>query len=466
VDGSGLRQLTDGPYHDVAPVYLGDGRLAFSSTRLGLRDEYHGYPSTGLAVSKGDGSDINVIGFNFGGDRDPSVLPDGRIVFARLDVFYSRLKAEVTVQSVYPDGTKNDVLYGPDRRAYWRDVHAKNAAWWMRGSYDGTQGHRNRVVRMSQPQGLSHGRIVCATSGGLVVVGPGKMRERLIPHDRLYAVTSPFPLNDETLVCAATVKRFNIDGVVIDAGTPEFWPLEKGAELFRSAIDIDHGLYTMDIESGEMTLLYNDPETADFEARPLVARRRPSTPAEGQLTHSSTYTAKLICTSALNSREERVANRGKLVRVIEGQAVVSRHETQNSLHGTDDNRWKNHAGTHARVLGTVPLAADGSFYLEVPADRLLHLQVLDSDRRVLGNQTFWMYARPGETRSCIGCHETPDISNAPPAMPLALLDEPFQALPRGDEFSYRAKSWLKGVLPDEAEDRNRMVRAVNLIGRN
>jgi hypothetical protein len=225
-------------------------------------------------------------------------------------------------------------------------------------------------------------------------------------------------------------------------------------------------LYTMDIESGEMTLLYNDPETADFEARPLVARRRPSTPAEGQLTHSSTYTAKLICTSALNSREERVANRGKLVRVIEGQAVVSRHETQNSLHGTDDNRWKNHAGTHARVLGTVPLAADGSFYLEVPADRLLHLQVLDSDRRVLGNQTFWMYARPGETRSCIGCHETPDISNAPPAMPLALLDEPFQALPRGDEFSYRAKSWLKGVLPDEAEDRNRMVRAVNLIGRN
>jgi len=34
----------------------------------------------------------------------------------------------------------------------------------------------------------------------------------------------------------------------------------------------------------------------------------------------------------------------------------------------------------------VPLASDGSLYLQVPADRLLHLQVLDSDRRVVGNQ--------------------------------------------------------------------------------
>ena len=57
------------------------------------------------------------------------------------------------------------------------------------------------------------------------------------------------------------------------------------------------------------------------------------------------------------------------------------------------------------MLGTVPLAADGSFYAEVPADRLMHFQVLDSDRRVLGNQLTWIQPRPGETRSCVGCHE-------------------------------------------------------------
>ncbi len=178
------------------------------------------------------------------------------------------------------------------------------------------------------------------------------------------------------------------------------------------------------------------------------------------------YTAKLFCASATNSRHPRVRSRGKLLRVIEGQTFVSRHETQTSQQASSSNRWKNHTGTHARVLGTVPLAADGSFFVEVPADRLLQLQVLDSDRRVLGNQTFWMYARPGQTRSCGGCHQKPDITLAPTPSARALRAPPLQVLPTGGEFSYRAKMWLKGVLPDEAEDRTRTVRAVSLIGRN
>jgi hypothetical protein len=102
----------------------------------------------------------------------------------------------------------------------------------------------------------------------------------------------------------------------------------------------------------------------------------------------------------------RVRSRGKLVRLIEGRPFVARHETQQNRKSV---LWKNHGGTNARVLGTIPLAADGSFFMEVPADRLLQLQVLDSDRRVLGNQLFWMYARPGETRSGsrAGCLTSP-----------------------------------------------------------
>ena len=36
-----------------------------------------------------------------------------------------------------------------------------------------------------------------------------------------------------------------------------------------------------------------------------------------------------------------------------------------------------------RVLGIVPLAADGSFHVTVPADRLLHCQILDSSSSTL-----------------------------------------------------------------------------------
>jgi hypothetical protein len=212
-----------------------------------------------------------------------------------------------------------------------------------------------------------------------------------------------------------------------------------------------------------MTLVYNDPETADFEARPIVARKRPAVLPENPAVRSDSFTARLVCSSARVSRIPRVTSRGKLVRIIEGRPVVSRHETQQNR---PTNRWKNHGGTFARVLGTAPLAADGSFHVEVPADRLIQLQVLDADRRVLGNQVFWMYARPGETRSCVGCHERRDAAQRtghvfPPTAKVA----PIGMLPSGREFSYRAKSWIKGYLPDEVEERTRTVRAVNLLGR-
>jgi hypothetical protein len=115
--------------------------------------------------------------------------------------------------------------------------------------------------------------------------------------------------------------------------------------------------------------------------------------------------------------------------------------------------------------GVAPLAADGSFYVELPADRLVHLQVLDSDRRVVGNQLTWIYARPGETKSCVGCHENPNTAAATTHQPLALGSPPLRFLPTGDEFTYRAKAWMKGSLPSEVEERTRTVRAVNLLGR-
>ena len=75
-----------------------------------------------MTLCNADGSDIHCIGFNLGGDREPALLDDGRVVFSRLDLFYSRLKTEITVQAVFPDGTKNVTLYGPERRDFWHQI--------------------------------------------------------------------------------------------------------------------------------------------------------------------------------------------------------------------------------------------------------------------------------------------------------------------------------------------------------
>jgi HEAT repeat protein len=462
-DGTGLKQLTFGPFHHVAPAYLPDGRIVLSSSRVGTRDEYHGYPCVGLSVMNNDGSDIHVIGFNLGSDRDPAVLNDGRIVFSRLDNFYSRLKTEVAVHTVFPDGTRNDSIYGPERRPFWHGQHVRKSAWTMRDGYQNNLDNRNRVLRLSQAQPFGDHRLVCATSAGLVIIGPGRYQETMVPHSAKYAVTSPYPLDDETLLCAATVKQFEMDGHVITADMPEFVKLKKGPDLFQAAVNIDLALYTMRTVTGEMTLLYNDPEAADFEARPIMARAKPPVLAEKATVREDAFVAKLFCNSARISRHQRVRDRGKFIRVIEGQPVVSRHETHNNR---PTNRWKNHGGTLARVLGTAPLAADGSFHVEIPADRMLQLQILDSDRRVLGNQTFWMYARPDQTRSCVGCHETRDSTVVPTHFAVTAELTPIKMLPfTGQEFSYQAKAWMKGIIPDEVEERTRTVHAMQILGR-
>ena len=149
------------------------------------------------------------------------------------------------------------------------------------------------------------------------------------------------------------------------------------------------------------------------------------------------------------------------MRLVEGVPGVGRHST----HNAPTPVWQNHGGTFARVLGTAPLAPDGSFYLELPADRLVHLQVLDSDRRVVGNQLTWIYARPGETKSCTGCHENPQTAPAAQQNPLALRTGPLVFFPTGHEFTYRAKAWFKGSLPSEVEERTRTVHAVSLLAR-
>jgi hypothetical protein len=61
-----------------------------------------------------------------------------------------------------------------------------------------------------------------------------------------------------------------------------------------------------------------------------------------------------------------------------------------------------------RVLGEVPLQADGSFMAEVPADVPLGLEALDDQGHMLRRLSPMIWVRPGENRSCIGCHEPPN----------------------------------------------------------
>ena len=57
-----------------------------------------------------------------------------------------------------------------------------------------------------------------------------------------------------------------------------------------------------------------------------------------------------------------------------------------------------------QILGYAPIEPDGSFKLTVPADTPIGLAVVDERAQGLQTHTNWIQVRPGERRTCDGCH--------------------------------------------------------------
>ena len=58
-----------------------------------------------------------------------------------------------------------------------------------------------------------------------------------------------------------------------------------------------------------------------------------------------------------------------------------------------------------RILGTVPVNEDGSALFRVPANTPLFVQPVDTEGKAQQIMRSWFSAMPGETLSCVGCHE-------------------------------------------------------------
>jgi hypothetical protein len=57
-----------------------------------------------------------------------------------------------------------------------------------------------------------------------------------------------------------------------------------------------------------------------------------------------------------------------------------------------------------QIIGYAPIEPDGSVKVQVPADTPIAVQVVDSEGRAFQTHTNWIQVRPGERRTCDGCH--------------------------------------------------------------
>ena len=164
------------------------------------------------------------------------------------------------------------------------------------------------------------------------------------------------------------------------------------------------GIYLIDLFGNEVLLHAESPGC--FDPMPLGPRPRPPViPSRIDLaTHEGRfYVADVYVGTGMDQIDRGTV---KSLRVVE--SPEKRFWTHPAWDGGTGQQAPGMAWddfNNKRILGTVPVEADGSAYFAVPADRFVYFQLLDERGMMIQSMRSGTIVRPGETAGCVGCHE-------------------------------------------------------------
>jgi hypothetical protein len=395
LDGGNRRQLTDGKYDDIDPLYLPDGHILFTTTRGNTYVRCGPYIySYILARCDADGRNVYLISQNSEPDFVPALLPDGRVIYSRWE--YTD-KSVFRVQSLWttnPDGTGTMALWGnqsvwPDHPAEPRPIPGSRRVMFSAcGHHDwfsGCIGIIDATRGFNFPDGL--------TKVTWDVPWPEVGRPPVDPHEAedyhasgpYTSYKTPYPLSEEDFLVSA-----------------------RGAgDKFR--------LYLMDVH-GNRELLYEGQHNV-WHAIPIRPRPSPprlpspvAWPGTGP-DRKPPELGTLYSADVYQGLPDLPRGTAQYLRIIQSDAkTYSSWFKTFRLSGPPVSIV--YEESVKRILSTVPIEADGSVYCRVPAGRALHFQLLDEQHRCLQTMRSFAGVMPGETRGCVGCHES--HSTTPP----------------------------------------------------
>ena len=412
-------QLTDGPFHDIDPTELPDGRIAFTSTRIGTFEEYHNPPSRSLFTMDAEGNEIRPITSTIIFDNEPEVLADGRIIFIRSDNFFDRGKVETLLHAVHPDGADGYTEFG------------------LNISPD--YGRRLRSFHCGSPAPLADGRLAFVSAPGITIGRLGSLDADQSHYGVSAGDVAAMP--DGRLLCT----------------TLSIVPVKINAE--RTVNDVRYEricVFDPDAETPTITPIFDSPGSPIHSpvyvgARtcpPRLAHRVDPIKAESRRPMGVLYCQDARFTQKTTAGWPHV----RAIRVLAGTGLTTR----------SSHSYIVHAGNETVELGTVPLAEDGSFAIEVPADTPIALQAVDAEGRSELNEMSWIYVRPGERRGCVGCHHT--RQSAPlmyETVPLALRTRPLRLPGQNEPHRFRGNNAAVTGLMEMQFDRYREVAGIN-----
>lgn len=434
VDGSGLRQLTEGTWNDISPSWLPNGRIAFISERRG------GYlrcgrtcPTYTLYDMAADGSDINCLSVHETNEWDPSVTHDGRIIWTRWDYVDRHGVTAHTAWITTLDGRDPRPVHGnyaPRQKRADMELNVRA----IPGS--------SKYIATAAPH---HGQAF----GSLIMIDPDVPDDDEMAPVKRITPEIAFPESQggaETYGTAWPLSE-NYYLSVYDARMPAG---EHGGTHLKQYPN-NYGIYLVD-SFGNKELLYRDPEISCVSPMPVRPRQKAqvptlataasrTNPAEVASEKSSAAEATVSVLNVYDSLLPWPENtKIKAVRVLQvlPMSVPSGeppHETGVRVAGAGDS-----VVPVRYVLGTVPVKEDGSAHFKVPANRELFFQALDERGLAVQSMRSATALRTGEHLICTGCHAPGHRGPQVPAtVPLALQEPPARLKPEfegSNPFSY------------------------------
>jgi len=336
-----------------------------------------------------------------------NLMQDGRVMFLHWEYADITHYASRRLFTMNPDGTVQRAYYGSD--SYW-----PNSMFNARPCPDAPDSFTAVVTgHHGQPR-----------YGELVLFDTLKGRKEA------KGVVQRFPERGKKVVPIVRDR-------LADYSWPKFchpYPLSKDYVIVaaRPTEKDDWGLYLADAFDN-LTPIFEDKTDVCLEPIPLQPTKKP--PIIASKTDPSTTTALVKITDIYDGLGLRGVPRGtvKKLRIFTYSFAYRYMGGETDHHGLD-GPWD-----IKRILGTVPVEADGSAYFTVPANLPIAFQPLDADGRALQLMRSWTNVMPGELASCSGCHEENEASAGPNRRLAAMEREPSKIEPwygpeRGFDF--------------------------------
>ncbi len=418
-DGTGLRALTSAAgVSDIDPLYLPDGAIAFSSTREPKYCMCNKHIMANLFRMEGDGANIHQIGKNTLFEGHGSLMPDGRILYDRWEYVDRNFGDAQSLWTCNPDGTAHTLYWGNNTNSPGGVIDAR--------AIPGTE----RAVCIF---GSCHDR----PWGALAVI------DRRLGLDLAEPVIRTWPPEASDITGHGDWDAF----LGVRPRYEDPYPLDDTYFLCSRSIDDGErmGIYLVDMFGNEVLLHAEGPGC--YDPMPLGPRTRPPViPTRRKYDGSN---GRMYVVDVYNGTHMRGVEPGsvKYLRVIESPEKTTWNMFPWDGQGTLWPAMNWHDFLNKRILGTVPVEADGSAYFELPPEKFVYFQLLDADGMMIQSMRSGTYVQPGETIGCIGCHE--NRRTAPPpavsTIPEAVTKEPVKL--DGWRGEPRLFSYMKEVQP-------------------